>query len=113
MTTQARLRYGVSILEPDGRIVGSTASELRQAIMAEIEACDEPRILINFKNVQTIDSVGLGMLIDVHNALMKRNGRLGIIHLRKRVRDMLIFTRVIRLLELFDSEDAAVSALSV
>ena len=81
--------------------------------MSQIEACDAPRILINFKNVQTIDSVGLGMLIDVHNALMKRNGHLGIIHLRKRVRDMLIFTRVIRLLELFDSEDAAVSALSV
>ena len=113
MTTRTRLKYGVSILEPDDRIVGSTASELQKTIMAQIETRDEPRILINFKNVHKIDSTGLGMLVDVHIALMKKNGRIGIIHPAKRVRDVIVFTRVIHLLELFDSEDAAVSALSI
>lgn len=112
MTTQNRLKYGISILEPDGRMVGSAASEFQKAIMAEIEACDEPRILIDFKKVPRIDSIGLGMLVEVHIAAMKKKGRIGIVHLGEHIKDIVVFTRVIHLLELFDSEDAAVSALS-
>lgn len=113
MTTQIRSQYGISILELDGRLVGSAASELQKTIMAQIETNDAPRILINFKKVQRIDSIGLGMLVDVHIAAMKKKGRIGIVHLGKHVRDVFVFTRVIHMLELFDSEGAAISALSV
>ena len=112
MTTQTRLQYGVSILEPDGKMVGSAVSELQKIIMTEIEAYNKPRILINFKKVHRIDSAGLGMLVDVHIAAMKKSGRIGIIHLGKHIKNVIVFTRVIHLLELFDSEDEAVSALS-
>ena len=51
MTTQIRQQDGITILEPSGKIVGSSASELRKAISPQIEAYDEPRVLINFEHV--------------------------------------------------------------
>ena len=112
MRTQTRSQYGVFIVEPDGRIVGSDASELREVLMAHVEASDDPRILINFRKTRRIDSIGLGMLVDVHIAVMRKNGHLGVVHLTKHIRDVIVATRIIHLLELFDSEDTAVSALS-
>ena len=51
MTTQIRQQDGIVILAPHGRIVGSAASELRKTLVPQIEAYDEPRILINLEKV--------------------------------------------------------------
>ena len=64
MTTQIRQQNGISILEPNGKIVGHSVSELREVILPQIVASDAPRILINFENVNMIDSSGLGTLME-------------------------------------------------
>ena len=112
MTTQIRQKDGIVILEPKGRIVGSAASELRKTLVPQIEASDDPRMLINFQNVHRIDSIGLGVLIEAHIAAAEKQGRIGIIHLGKHIRNVIVITRLIHLFETFDSEDAAVLALS-
>ena len=63
MTTQIRQQNGIAILEPTGKIVGPSVSELREAIAPQIEASDTPRILINFEHVNKIDSSGLVALM--------------------------------------------------
>lgn len=113
MTTQIRQQDGIVILAPNGRIVGSAASELRKTIVPRIEAHDEPRMLINLENVHKIDSIGLGVLIEAHIVATKKKGRIGIVHLGKHIRNVIVITRLIHLFEVFDSEDAAVLALSV
>ncbi len=112
MTTQIRQQEGILIVEPTGRIVGPSATELRKAIAPQIEAYNEPRILINFKNVHRIDSIGLGVLIEAHVAAAKKKGRIGVVHVGKHIRNVIVINRIVHLFEHFDSEDAAVSALS-
>ena len=112
MITQVRQQGGISIVEPNGRIVGSAASELRKTIVAEIETGDEPRILINLERVRKIDSIGLGVLVEAHIFTTNKNGRIGIVHLGKHIRNVIIITRLAHLFELFDNEDTAVSTLS-
>ena len=60
MATEIRQQDGVTIVEPSGKIVGPAVPELREVILPEIEAAEAPRILINFENVNMIDSSGLG-----------------------------------------------------
>ena len=70
------------------------------------------RVSINFEKVHRIGSIGLGVLIEAHVTATQKKGRIGIIHLGKHIRNVIVINRLVRLFELFDSEDAAVSALS-
>ena len=112
MTTQIRQQDGIRILEPNGRIVGSAASELRKTLVGQITSDDDPRMLISFKNVHRIDSIGLSVLVEAHIAVTRKKGRIGIVHIGEHVRNVIVITRIVHLFEIFDSEASAVLALS-
>ena len=112
MATQIRHQDGIVILEPNGKIVGPAVSELREAIAPQIEASDTPRILINFEHVNMIDSSGLGALMEASALAHRKKGRIGIVHVGRHIKNLIILSRLIKLFERFDSEDAAISALS-
>lgn len=112
MTTQIRQQNGITILEPYGRLVGSAVIELRKVIAPEIEVSDAPRILINLKHVDKIDSAGLGALVEAHALTTRKEGRIAIIHLGTHIKNLIVLSRLVSLFERFDSEDAALSALA-
>ncbi len=112
MATQIRQRDNVTILEPDGRIVGPAVSELRQTILPDIEASETPRILINFENVNMMDSSGLGVLMEARTIASRKEGRIGVINVGKQIKNLIVLSRIVSLFEHYDSEDDAVSALS-
>jgi len=112
MTTKIRQQNGIAILEPNGKIIGPAASELWDAISPQIEASDTPRILINFENVNRVDSSGLGALMIARAAIARKKGRVGVINVSKHINNLIVLSRLASLFERFDSEAAAVSALS-
>ena len=59
-----------------------------------------------------MDSSGLGALAEVRTLTSRKNGRIGIINVSKQIKDLIVLTRLIRVFEHYDSEDAAVSELS-
>ena len=112
MTTQIRQQNGISILEPNGKIMGPAASELWDVISPQIESSDTPRILINFENVNRVDSSGLGALMIARAAIARKKGRVGVINVSKHISNLVVLSKLATLFERFDNEDAAVSALS-
>ena len=113
MTTQIRQQNGISILKPTGKVSGRSVSDLRGVILPQIEASDTPRILINFEQVNRIDSSGLGTLMEAYAAAARKQGRVGVINVGKHIRNLIVLSRVVSLFEHFDSEDAAIAGLSV
>ena len=112
MNMQMRQQNGISILEPTGRIVGASVSELREILLPEIEGYETPRILINFANVNKVDSSGLGALMEARAMAHRKNGRIGVINVGKNIRNLLVMSRIVSEFEHFDSEDDAIAALS-
>ena len=112
MATQIRKQNGITILEPNGKIAGSSVSKLRAAISPQITFSDEPRILINFERVNRIDSSGLSALMEARIAAAGKQGRIGVINVGKHIKNLVALNWLVNLFEHFDSEDAAVSALS-
>ena len=112
MATEIRQQDGVTIVEPSGKIVGPSVSELREVILPEIEAADAPRILINFQNVNMIDSSGLGALMEARALASRKSGRIGVTNVGKHIRNLIVLSRIVSHFEHFDSEDAGVSGLS-
>ena len=112
MATQSRQENNVTILEPSGRIVGPAVSELRQTILPDIEAAETPRILINFENVNMMDSAGLGALVEARALASRKEGRIGVINVGKHIKNLIVLSRIVSLFEHYDSEEEAISALS-
>ena len=112
MATNIRQKNGVTIVEPSGRIVGPAASELREVLTAQIEASDTPRILINFENVNMIDSSGLGSLMEGRTRAVAKEGRIGVINVGNQIRNLLAVSRIVNAFEHFDSVDDAISGLT-
>ncbi len=112
MATQIRQQDGIAILEPNGKIVGPSVLELREAIAPQIETTDSPRILINFEHVNMIDSSGLGALMEARAIVNRKQGRIGVIHVGKQIKNLIVMSRLVSAFEHYDNEAAAVSALS-
>ena len=112
MNTQIRHQNGISILEPNGKIVGTTVLELREAISPHIQDFATPRVLINFENVNKVDSTGLGALMEARAMATRKDGRIGVINVGKNIKNLLILSRIVSLFEHYDNEDAALAALS-
>ena len=112
MTTQIRQQNGISILEPNGKIMGTAASELWDVISPQIQSSDTPRILINFENVNKVDSSGLGALMIARAAVARKKGRVAVINVSKQIKNLVVLSRLVSHFEHFDSESDAVSALS-
>ena len=112
MSTQIRREGGVAIVEPSGRLVGPSVVELREVIVPQIKTYDEPRILINFENVNMIDSSGLGALMEARAIATRKNGRIGVIHVGKHIKNLIVLSRLVSMFEHYDDEAAAVLGLS-
>ncbi|RKU15134.1 hypothetical protein C6500_20790 [Candidatus Poribacteria bacterium] len=112
MSTQIRRQGDVAIVEPNGRIMGPSALELREVIVPEVEASDSPRILINFEHVNMIDSSGLGVLLEARALTIRKNGRIGVVHVSKGIKNLVALSRLVSMFENYDDEDGAVVGLS-
>lgn len=112
MITKIRQQNGIAIVEPNEKIMGPASSELWDAILPQIETSDAPRILINFENVNKIDSSGLGALMVARSAIARKKGRVGVVNVGKQIKNLIVLSRLASLFEHYDSEAAAVSALS-
>ena len=112
MATEIREQDGVTIIEPSGRIMGPAVSELRETISQQIEAADAPRILINFADVNQVDSGGLGALMEARALANQKQGRIGVINVGENIKNLLVLSRIVSQFEHFENEDAAISELS-
>lgn len=113
MSVEMRKHHNIVIFRPTGKLVGTGISELRCLLSPHIEKDARPRVLIDFEHVHQIDSSGLGFLVQAHAQAKRKDGRIGFISAGKRIRNLLVLSRLAMIFELYDSEADAVLALSV
>ena len=110
MNIPSRSRDGVIILEPKGKItIGVGDIALRETVGQTLES-GQKDILINLKEVTTIDSSGIGELVSAYTTVTNRGGRLKLLHLPPKVQDILQITQLVTVFEVYDEEDEAVGS---
>ena len=109
LSVQTQVSGDVFILRCNGRIVfGDECAVLRERIGNMLSGT--PKIVVNLKGVDYIDSGGLGMLVGLLLSARNRGGELKLVSPRKRVRDVLRNTNLDRIFRLYGNDDEAVSA---
>ncbi|HKR31844.1 MAG TPA: STAS domain-containing protein [Terriglobales bacterium] len=105
----ARMADGVKIIDCNGRIVfGEEASQLRDTIKKDL--AQNNRIVLNLANVNYIDSGGIGTMVSLFTSARNAGGDIKLLHLTKRVGDLLQITKLITVFESYDDEQKAVKA---
>jgi anti-sigma B factor antagonist len=108
MKIEKRNRDGVTILDLGGKItIGKGDVALREAVHQTLEG-GATKVLINLREVTTIDSSGVGELVSAFTTATNRGAKLKLVNLPAKVNDILQITQLITVFEVFESEDEAI-----
>ena len=80
---------------------------LRKTIRQLVEEA-HTNILLNLADVDYIDSSGIGELVSAYTAVRSKGGELKLLHLTKKVHDLLQITKLFTVFEVFSDEPSAV-----
>jgi anti-sigma B factor antagonist len=102
----------VTVIDVSGRItLGEGSSNLRDGIRALLTE-GKKKILLNLGDVSYIDSSGIGELVSAYTSVTNQGGKLKLLNLTKRVRDLLQITKLYTIFDVFDAEATAIRSFS-
>jgi anti-sigma B factor antagonist len=97
---------GVLVVDCSGRVVfGEESASLRDTVKKLIET--SPKIVMNLREVNYIDSGGLGTLVSLFTSARSAGGAVKLASLSQRVGDLLQITKLLTIFEVFDDEETA------
>jgi len=97
---------GVLVVDCSGRIMfGEESATLRDTVKKLLQ--ENPKVVLNFREVNFIDSGGLGTLVSLYTTARNAGGALKLARLTQRVGDLLQVTKLVTIFEVFDDEIVA------
>ncbi len=107
---EQREKEGITILDIKGRLtVGETASQLREKLKS-MAASGVRSVVLNMKDVDYIDSTGLGTLVICYTTFQKAQGHLKLLNVSRRNIELLVLTKLETVFEVFADEQDAVNS---
>jgi anti-sigma B factor antagonist len=102
----------VTILDLHGQImIGEGDDALREAVTRLVDG-GKTRLLLNLADVPYVDSAGLGEIVRCYTTVSKKDGRLKLLNLTKKIQDLLAITKLLTVFETYESEDEAVRSFA-
>lgn len=100
----------VVIVDLSGKItIGEGSVELREKIRTLL-ADGKKKILLNLGDVGYVDSSGIGELVSSLTTTNNQGGQLKLLNLTKKIKDLLMITKLLTVFETFESEQEAVAS---
>ena len=111
LTASVRQVGAVTVIDLNGRVtLGDATGLLRETVRKAAEGSSA--ILLNLAGVSYMDSAGLGEMVGAHASVTNRGGQVKLLHVQKRLHDLLQITRLYTLFETFEDEAAAVTSFT-
>jgi len=96
----------VTVLDLAGKLAGEAGETLTDRI-DDLLAAGRRQLILNLRNVSFVDSAALGGLLASHTTVARAGGRLKLLGLTERVRDLMVTTRLETVFDTFRAEDDA------
>jgi anti-sigma B factor antagonist len=102
----------VTVVDLSGRIVLGDGSALLRKLIRELLEDKRTLILLNLADVNYIDSSGIGELVSAFTTVKGRGGDMKLLHLTKKVHDLLQITKLFTVFEVFTEESKAIQSFN-
>lgn len=106
-TVKERRVGSVVVLELEGRLTMGEATDKVDATLQKLIANGERAVLLDCARVPSMDSQGIKSVVWGVTSQEKRGGKLKLLKISPRVREVLDITRLLTVIETFDDEAAA------
>ncbi|GMV97658.1 MAG: STAS domain-containing protein [Phycisphaerae bacterium] len=111
---KTRKQGNVTLVEfEDRKILEEHVINLIGERLAEIvETQNEPRLLLDFRNVEHLSSAALGMLITLKKQLDDRQGRMALANIHAQILEVFKITRLNKLFNIQNNTEDAIQSLA-
>jgi anti-sigma B factor antagonist len=110
MVIEMRIIGDVRILDCNGKIkLGEGTTAIRKAVLDALEAGTK-KIILNFEEIDSIDSSGVGALLSAYTSVANAGGKMKLLHLTARIRELLMITKLLTVFEAHDDEQEAIAS---
>jgi anti-sigma B factor antagonist len=106
----ARHSDSTTIFDVSGDIDLANSPEVRKALLREVREKRTPRVVMNLSKVRYIDSSGVASLVEGLKASRDNNSRFILFGLSPSAREVLQLSRLLKIFEVYDNEDQALSS---
>ena len=101
---------GIYLLTLQGRLMLGPESNGLRTTIDSLLASGATRIVVCLEHVTSVDSAGLGTLIEIHRKTKAKGGRLVLAHLGPKLKQALEIARLLTIFETFASEADALAS---
>jgi anti-sigma B factor antagonist len=112
MPISERKRNDVTILDLKGKITIGAAEEALRDAVHKVLGNGSTKLVLNLKEVSTIDSSGVGELVSSYTSATNRGAKIKLASLPPKINDILTITQLITVFDVYDNEDEAVASFS-
>jgi len=110
MQISARRLDKITIFDVTGDIDLANSPEVRKALLRELRENRTPRVVMNLRAVRYIDSSGVASLVEGLKASRDSGSRFILCGLSTSAREVLQLSRLIKIFEIYDSEEQALGS---
>lgn len=100
----------VQILDCSGKItLGEGTMAVRNSVREALKTGSK-KIILNLGDVNYIDSSGIGELVSSYTTVTNQGGQLKLLHLTKKIQELLAITKLLTVFHVFEDEQTALSS---
>ena len=102
----------VKVLDIAGQIKFTQGDEMLKDKIHSLVHQGSKKILVNLGAVDYVDSAGLGELVGAFTTVTRAGGKMKLLNVTKKMRDLLSITKLLTVFETFDNEQDAVKSFT-
>jgi len=104
----ARESGGVTVIDASGSLTLGAGGTLLRDLLHVLVNKGQKKLVLSMGEVNFIDSFGIGELVRSYATVRKQGGELKLLHVTKKVHDLLQITKLDNLFEIHTDEQAAI-----
>ena len=110
MKIETRTIGDVRILDCSGKITLGEGTMMVRNTVRDILKSNGKKIILNLADVNYIDSSGIGELVSTYTTVSNSGGQLKLLHLTKKIQELLAITKLLTVFQVFENEQAAIAS---
>ena len=109
MNISIRQFVNAAVVDVDGDITLHNSPEVRKVLLNLLKQERMSRVVVNLEKAKYIDSAGVASLVEALKASREMNSSFALYGLSRTAREVLELTRLIKVFEIYDSEQEALA----
>lgn len=111
MNSDIRVIKDIMVVRLKGELDHHSAFNVKNQIESYLDKVSIKKILFDFKDINFMDSSGVGMIIGRYKTVQKRGGKIGVVNLSDRVKKIFEMSGLFNLIPYFSDEKEAFGKL--